>query len=110
MDWWIDRAATLPPYITINDHRYYTAAYDLPTDAELEEHGGDWDLYYVPQLGYHYSEREDGKQMKKEGCMWIELSRHCMVDSSDHHGWHMMFLKHRMVDNLDHHGCYSLSL
>ena len=54
----VERAATIPPYITINDHRYYTAAYeDLPTDAELEEHGADWDLYYVPQLGYHYRVR-----------------------------------------------------
>ena len=48
----VERAAT------INDHRYYTAAYeDLPTDAELEEHGADWDLFYVPQLGYHYRVR-----------------------------------------------------
>ena len=54
----VERAATIPPYITINDQRYYTAAYeDLPTDAELEEHGADWDLYYVPQLVYRYRVR-----------------------------------------------------
>ena len=54
----MERAATIPPYSTINDQRYYTAAYeDLPTDAELEEHGGDWDLSYAPQLGYHYRVR-----------------------------------------------------
>ena len=54
----VDRSATIPPYFTINDHRYYTAAYeDLPTDSELEEHGADWDLYHVPRLGYHYRVR-----------------------------------------------------
>ena len=54
----VERAATIPPYITINDQRYYTAAYeDLPTDAELEEHGADWGLYFVRQLGYHYRVR-----------------------------------------------------
>ena len=54
----VESSSTIPPYITINDQRYYTAAYeDLPTDAELEEHGADWALYYVPQLRHHYRVR-----------------------------------------------------
>ena len=50
----VERAATIPPYITINDQRYCTAAYEyLPTDAELEEHGADWDLYYLDHHEWH---------------------------------------------------------
>ena len=51
----VESSSTIPPYVTINDQIYYTAAYeDLPTDSELEEHGADWSLYYVPQIGYRY--------------------------------------------------------
>ena len=50
----VDRAATIPLYVTINVRCYYTAAYeDLPTDVELASHGADWDLYHVPRLGYN---------------------------------------------------------
>ena len=35
----VESSSTIPPYVTINDQRYYTAAYeDLPTDAV----GGAW--------------------------------------------------------------------
>ena len=54
----VESSSTIPPYVTINDQMYYTAAYeDLPTDSELEEHGADWSLYYVPQVGHHYRVR-----------------------------------------------------
>ena len=52
------------------------------------------------------TEFEDGMQIRKGECKEINLHR-CMVDSLDHHEWHVIFLKRRIVD---HHGCLSLSL
>ena len=54
----VERSATIPPYITINGHRYFTADFDdLPEDSVLEHHGADWDLYHHEQTGYHFRVR-----------------------------------------------------
>ena len=67
----VERASTIPPYVTINDQLYHTAAYeDLPSDAELEEHEAYWDLYHAPQLGYHYRVRR--WQTNEERRMQVE--------------------------------------
>ena len=105
--------ATIPPYIAINDHWYFTAGFDdLPEDSVLEHLGADWDLYHQEQSGYRYRVRqwETNEEFRRHPNGWFNVIcttawwitwvtmgsmqvflHHCMVDNLDHHEWHLQY-------------------
>jgi len=54
----VESSSTIPPYITINEHIYFTAEFDdLPEDSILVDHGADWDLFLHEQSGFRFRVR-----------------------------------------------------
>ena len=71
----VERASTIPPYITINGRRYYTANFDdLPEDVVLEDHGADWDLFHDEQSGFRYRVRrwENNEEFRRKSQLMVD--------------------------------------
>ena len=54
----VESSSTIPPYITINEHIYFTADFeDLPGESILVDHGADWDLFLHEESHFRFRVR-----------------------------------------------------